>query len=482
MKLRLSRRADRAGTMAALTVLVVALFYLFNTVLLSLADTYGWYFYTAEQYDLSVSGAADPLLSDIDTSEHKVEIIFCQTEGNVEKDTQLDYVYETAVGLRDRYPDLIELRFVNLWLEPARLEPYRQTEDGEERTITKSSVIVDYGGSYLHNTASSFYVLDQSSYVTAYCGEETFIANILWVTASEHPVAYFTANHGEEIPAGLYRTLTYAGYRVDRLDLSQVTAVPEDAGLLIIFSPVYDFQRAAEGSTYVSELKKLESYLAAGGNLFVTLDPGRVAGLPRLTEFLATYGLGVEEGTLSDATNALPGSSGYALLAEYGDGTLATRLLDLASAGGRRTVLARCAALSLAPAAGVESEVLMTAPSSAVLLDAAGNRLSGGALPILTHSRLSSGGRILLAGSAYLAPNDILFSEHYGNKALLYALLDECFGATPPTGVPTVAIDRSAIENLTLGEANLFAALTCAVFPAALLIGGAVYCRRRKNH
>ena len=211
----LDRRSVRhAGSGAALVALVIAFFYLVNLIVLGAANHFSWYFYATEQYDLSISGAADELLADIDTTEHKVEILFCDVEENVKQSSQLDYVYETAVGLAERYPDLIELSFVNMWLEPARVAPYRVAEDGSEQKLNASTVVVDYGGEFVLNSAAAFYTLDAEDYVVAYNGEEIFVASILWVTAKEHPVAYFTANHGEEVPYALQRMLIYAGYEV----------------------------------------------------------------------------------------------------------------------------------------------------------------------------------------------------------------------------------------------------------------------------
>lgn len=478
-----SRQVSHAGTMTALTVLVLALFYLVNTVLLALSDHYGWYFYTTEQYDLTPGDASDALLSEIDTEQNQIEILFCDTEENISSHRQLDFVYRTAVALRDRHPDLIRISFVNLWLEPSRLDPYRYDEEGEMRTFGSDTVIVDNGGNYLINSPSSFYILDESNYVVAYNGEETLTANILWVTSSRHPVAYFTSNHGEEIPASLYRILTYAGYRVDRLDLSAVAEVPEDAGLVLISAPVYDFQKSAAGSSYVSELNKLASYLAGGGSLYVSLSPEHASRQPNLCAFLSEYGLTAEAGTLNDATNALPGSGGYTLLLEYASEGLGATLGARVSADGRRPVLSQALPLRVGEGTLGRAEPLLQTASGAVILSGSGETVSAGATPVMALSRLKEGGgRILLTGSVYLAADDIINGESYANRELLYALLEELGAGKNPSGIPMVMVDRSAVENLTMGEANLYTFCMAAAIPAVLLCGGLIYCRRRKNH
>ena len=67
------RRVAYTGTTATITALVLALFYLFNLVVLGLANHFTWYFHTGEEYDLSISDAAAELFADIDTEEGGVE-------------------------------------------------------------------------------------------------------------------------------------------------------------------------------------------------------------------------------------------------------------------------------------------------------------------------------------------------------------------------------------------------------------------------
>lgn len=479
-----TRRARHAGTSFSFLALVIAFFYLLNLILLGFADKFGWYFYTKPQYDLTVSDAAAPLFAEIDTSAGGVEIVFCDVEDNIRTHKQLDYVYETAVNLRDRYPELITLTFVNLRLNPDRLSAYRTAKDGTENTLTTSTVIVDYRGEYICNSAAAFYTLDDNNSVTAYNGEEVFVANILWVSAKNHPVAYFTANHGEEVPAALRRQLIYAGYTVARLDLATVSAVPEDAGVVVIASPIYDFQKSAEGASYVSELDKLRTYLDGGGRMLVTLHPNRLTkeegvthtGLSRLCEFLSSYGIDAAGGVLTDRENALPGSGGYSLITLPGTGACSDRLQS--AQGGRRSVLSYATPLTVSG----EAEVLLTSAGSARLLSAAGEEIGSGSYPVLALRRTAEGGMLFVAGSAYLADDRMVNAEGYGNRELIYGLLAEMGATRSPAGIRSVVVDRSALENLTLQEADIYAVISIAVIPAALLLSGLIVIRRRKNH
>ena len=466
------RRVAYTSTTVTITALVLALFYLFNLVILGLANHFTWYFHTGEEYDLGISDAAAELFAD-----------FCDLEQNIATHKQLDFVYQTATAMQDKYPDLIRIFYVNLWLEPHRVANYHKNENGTENTINSSTVIIDYQGQFLVNPASSFYVLDNENYVISYNGEEELVANILWVTAREHPVAYFTSNHGEEIPSALYRSLIRAGYMVERVDLAAEASVPEDAGLLVISSPLYDFQRSAATSTYVSELDKLEGYLAAGGRILVTLDPHRVEGLPRLCGFLAENGIKPEAAMLTDAQNALPGSGGYSLITSFGEGALAGRLAAHATWEGRRTVLSAPLPLTAGASEKATAEPFLFSADTATVKALDGQTLSVGRTALAMAAYRHGGeGQLFVVGSAYLTDVNLMHGSGYGNRQLVYAILTEMGADRVPLGIGSVAVDRSAIEDLTLGEADLYTFLSAVLVPLVLLATGLIICRKRKNH
>lgn len=485
-----SRSTRHAGGMAAFTALVLALFYLVNLIVFGFADKLGWYFYTTEQPDIIISGAADELFSQIDTTAGKVGIRFCDLEENVKTHKQLDYVYKTATLLAERYPNLIELDFINLWLEPERVAAYRTAEDGSENTIATTTVIIDYAGEYVLNAPVNFYTLDEDDYVTSYNGEEVFVANILWVSAKEHPVAYFTANHGEEVPYALQRMLIYAGYRVERLDLSTVRGVPEDAGMLVIADPVYNFQKAAVGSSEKAELTYIADYLEEGGNVMVLLSPTYAEEMklpngnpPHLLSFLAEYGITVSGGKLIDRDSALPGSGGYSLITSYAESGLGGALGAVAAAGGRRTVLSMATPLTIGESDKAVASPILYASSSTSLIRADGTEGGAGAPAVLAMAEMKEGGgHLLVSGSAYLADSLIVDGVGYGNKALINALLEEMGAARVPTGIENIQIDRTAIENLTMGEADLYFVASAIVLPVCVLLGGFIFLRRRKNY
>lgn len=464
-----SRRVRAAGAGASLSALVVLLFYLVNLILAGAASRMGWYIAPKGDYDLSLSGATDALFADLPT-DTPIDIVFCDLEENVKTNTQLTDIRETAVRLAEKHPGLFRVSYVNLWLEPAKVAPYRQNSDGSENTIARTTVIVARGSEFLLQEPQAFYTLDSDKYVTAYNGEEAFAAAALWVSTDTHSAAYLTENHGESVSASLYRALTYAGYRVKTIDLASDSAVPDDAGLLVISSPLYDFQSAAPGSGYRAELEKLRDYLARGGSLFVTLDPRYTEKQPHLCAFFAEYGITPDAGILQAGDGALPGSGGYELLASPDAGA------DLAAVGSRRVAVRYAATLSLSGTA----RPLLLSPGDARRLTDDGGSTGAGGLPVAARTETADGGRILLAGAATLSATAQMTGDHYGNKQFVYAMLTRLGARAVPAGIPAVAVDRTALENLTAGDCDRFFFLSVVLVPL-LLLAAAIWIWRRRT-
>ena len=112
---------------------------------------------------------------------------------------------------------------------------------------------------------------------------------ISWVLQDEHPVAYFTQNHGETADVAFSNLLTCAGFYVEAINLRK-SEIPEDAGMVIISNPTSDFEMTVDNSTVRGEINKLESYLERGGKLYVALDP-YVKELKNLEGLLKKWGI-----------------------------------------------------------------------------------------------------------------------------------------------------------------------------------------------
>jgi ABC-type uncharacterized transport system involved in gliding motility auxiliary subunit len=135
--------------------------------------------------------------------------------------------------------------------------------------------------------------------------EENLMWAILQVTRDHPKAVYFVAGHGEKTPTERDRLQGYSlaatrvaeeFYLVRTLALSRVTAVPDDATVLVIGGPQAPY--AAE------ELALLDAYLRRGGGILILLDPFESA---ELTAHLARYGVIVRDEIVIDPENRMFG-------------------------------------------------------------------------------------------------------------------------------------------------------------------------------
>ncbi len=486
-----------AGTM---TALVIAAVMAFNVLLYILVELFGLYFYVNKRDDVSLSGNTDALFAEAIEDGKKVKISFCIGDTkSLAQDDAGGFVYETAKHFEERYQGFIELDYINIVTkmnkdgELVDLDKYTTGMDGEKVGINRASVIFESGDNYRVLTDNggnftSFYTVNSSGEPTSYNGEEIMAAAVGWVLRDEHNKVYFTQYHGETADYALSNLLFCAGYYVDVIDLRK-SYVPSDADLVIISNPTGDFETAREGSEIKAEIQKLDIYMQGGGNLFVTLDP-YVKSLPVLEGFLEKWGIKFSSTELSDgryARNMVKDSrdaittDGFTLVTSYADGELADSIdKKVSSYTNGRVIIREACALELSGAA----KPLLLSSSSAELYSGGSSVSSTGSYCVGAYSVISdedSTSKVCVIPSIYLAVSDSLVANGYSNKDFLYALLDELYGADGmPYGCREIVYNDQALQNLTMGTARLYAALTM-VIPAALVVTAVVITVRRKN-
>lgn len=504
-KNKLKRRLSGEGTSASvLTASVIAVILAVNVIFYILAITLGLYIVPPQGYKIELSGATDSLFAEAIAEKRKVKITFCYPEADVKVHETGAPVYKTARELAERYPDFIELDFVNIITkrndkgELVTLSKYQKDMRGNETQIRKSSVIFESGRNYMVITDpysssgfSNFYTTDAEGYTTSYNGEEIMAAMVSWVLRDEHKTAYLTTSHSEQADAAFANLLSAAGYYLDVINLRDTDILPNDdnIGLVIISNPQSDFEK---GSGIRTEIEWLESYVNDyGGGLYVTLDP-YVRRLPVLESFLSEYGLGFsvteEEGSVlrnivKDATSAIS-TDGFAPIATHAEGELAGLIADKVDKynSDGNVIFRDVCALNLT---GNAHPLLLS--SSTSVLEAGGKTVStGGGYCVAAYSEGEANfegerGRVMLIPTIYATVSDALVSNGYSNKEFIFAALEELFGAEGiPYGCKPVLYESTTLENLTIGTARLYLVLILAV-PAAIAVTGAVITVRRKN-
>ncbi len=499
----------RRGIGRTLTVSIILAVVLFNILAYTLTSAFNLYIYSEEKEDLSISGKVDIDHDNAVLLGKKVKITFCYSESSLENHDTGSLVLNTARQYEEKYPDLIELHFVNMLTKLDEnmnifdFDAYKKDEANDvEFKINESSVIFECGDGASRNfrvitdTATSagfvnFYTLDSSSNVVAYNGEEVMASMISWVLKDDHPKVYLTQNHGESADVAFSNMLTCAGYYVDVINLRK-EEIPTDAGMVIISSPTSDFERGLEGSVNRSEIERLESYLSRGGKLYVALDPyGK--HLPNLEALLGEYGIAVsgginENGTMvrdivKESADAIT-TDGYTFVAAHADNERSNEILERVKLfGSDRVLMSNVASLVIDKEKGADS-LLVSGSTSETYRGGKRTGSEGGYTVAAYSERTEESGKkslVFVLPTAYITATDAFISEGYSNKDFLYALFDVLFESpSAPYGARQVLYRSLILENFTMGRAKAYAAIIMAI-PVALSVLGTVIIVKRKN-
>lgn len=374
MKLKAStgRKLKYGGTSLAITALIIAAIIILNVVFSLLVERFRWYIdltpdlhftISDECYDLiEVGDSEDPYDSPIEmlnkfradnvayNSENglsegdadfrdenvKVNILFCQEADKLQADETMNYVYQNAKELENKFSGYITVEDnVDSRTNPSRFSKYLASNTD---TIAQDCVIIECGTEYRIRTLRSFFVF-VSDEPYGYNGEKAFASSILAVTRAEVPLACYTIGHGETVNAvdsegnyiyGMLQVLEEAGYKHMPIDLSTQN-IPEECRILITFDPKNDFTAGNDGTGAVSELEKIDKFLDQRKSYMVFISPD-TGELPQLEELLGDWGLAIRQPgedvyRVRDAASSLLGDS-EAVVATYAQNDLMVPLTE----------------------------------------------------------------------------------------------------------------------------------------------------------
>ncbi len=160
----------------------------------------------------------------------------------------------------------------------------------QKQTIARANQVTQYG-------TIVFQFKGRTERVTSNT-EQDITNGIIKVVSGQQRKVYFTQGHGERDPNGSdrvgYNAITEAlkkeNYAIDKLVLAQVTAVPDDASLIVIAGPTIDF--------YPPEIDTVKKYLDKQGKLLLSLDPPDKADAPAMANLAGlAHDWGIEVGT-----------------------------------------------------------------------------------------------------------------------------------------------------------------------------------------
>ena len=497
-----SKKALRhGGVTVALTALVVVAIILLNAAVTTLATSRNrsisekWYIDMTPDLHYPVTDNCFDYLDTFVMPDvvEPIRIIFCDDKVNVEAETTLSYVLSTATELAERYPDQIEIEYLNVWENPKKAR--------EWGVKASTSVVVASGDAHRVCTLRDFFLFpaEDTSNPVAYTGEKRFAVAMKAVVSPDAPVAYFTLNHGEAMEDySLLYAVTDAGYMVNYLDALSFD-IPEDCGLLVSYNPARDFT-AVDGVSGVSEIDKLDAYLQKGGQFmcFVSADTFAAGGFSHLEGYLAEWGVTFEHDTgaegveecfaIRDTAHALT-TDGYTLVGDIpatGEGSTIMADLDGTLRVSNATAISVAEGYTARDGNFVKGNRTLTP----LLRSHAGAEAWAGGRPVdrtaegynlvtLTRDE-STKSSVLVCSSTEFATETTLQSGVYANGPFLLTAMEAMGKEEVPVGLKPQPFSDDTIHILTTVQARNITIALVAVPVLLVMTAGLIVLIRRK--
>ena len=144
--------------------------------------------------------------------------------------------------------------------------------DYTAETPYPNSLVVECGDKYRYlDFQTDIYTYDYADYYTTgtyteyFNGEGALLSAVNYVTSDKLPKLYTLTGHGEaKLSTAFTAAVKNQNLETEDLSLLKVDAVPEDADGILINTPASDIS--------ATELKLLQDYMAAGGNVMLITD------------------------------------------------------------------------------------------------------------------------------------------------------------------------------------------------------------------
>ncbi len=491
-----SKKVFRHGSVTvALTVLIVAAVILLNASVTLLGMRFGWFLNMNPNLAYPVTETCYDYLEThvIPNAGEDIRLIFCESEEEIAEDYTFSMIHSTARDLSERYPDTVKIEYLNVWEQPSIARFYG--------VKSSTSVVVVSGEEHRVCSLRDFFLFPagDTTNPVAYIGEKRFAVAMKAVVSENNPIAYFTLNHGESTPDySLMYTIIDAGYTISYLDALSFD-IPEDCALLVTYAPARDYT-VEDGVSGISEIDKLDAYLARGGKFmtFISADTFAAGGYKNLEGYLATWGVtfdhatgagGIEEcNAIRDTAHALT-ADGYTILGQIPTVGNAATVLDQITGSLRA---ANATGISIAEDFTASngnyvngSRTLSPYLRSHVGAEAwAGGRAVGrtdeGYNLITLTEDSSTGGQVFVSASTEFADEASLQSGVFDNGPFLLTTLQEMGAEDVPIALSSQPLSDDTIHSLTTAQARTITiTLVAAPVIVALAVGLFVLIRRK---
>ena len=529
----LRSRKFRHGSMAAvLTACVIAAVVIINIIFSALASRFMWYTDMTSERLYTLTDDCVNLLDDsfkkvnaARDEDVKVDIIFCDEKDALTDNTTQRYVLETALEMQAAFPDIINVKFIDVWTNPSAVDKYRANS---RSNIYSTNVIVASGTEFRVYALQAFYVFSDSDSTTpwSYNGEKKLASGILACIQAESPVCCFTTNHGEAFyDESLVALMQDAGYIVRTIDLAK-DEIPADCRMLITYNPKSDFLVKDQVSD-ISEIAKLDAYLDQTNAYMVFVDP-QTPRLTNLEEYLEEWGVVFDRSTdlsgasysytIKDSSQALT-TDGYTIVADYTQNGLGASITtDMRALGyPPKVIFKNATSISYAKnydATYYENEddatknfwfgsyysngvsraiydVFTTSASAEAYANGESVKKATEVEPfrlmtITREGRMVNNtdedySYVLACGSTYFASGDLLQSATYGNTDVLLSALRSMGKELVTVGLNHKPFASTTMETITVSQANQYT-VVLTVIPAVIIFAVGIYVIVRRKY
>ena len=503
-----NRRAKYGGVSILLTVLVLAVVLIANTLVGTLAARYGWTVDLHPTQTFPVGEKSASLVkAALDAGAGEVELHFCDSPENLEKGSLVSYLYATAKEFAARdgriklvYHDiLLNPESVSDFLTSAVIDPETGEETERAVTLQSTSVVVAAGNYHRAYSIREFFLWENdSSSPTAYAGEKKLTSAILRAAAPENPVACLTNNHGEVYyDYEILYLLDDAGYRLDYIDLTK-SVIPEECSLIVCFNPNNDL--AAKNSvSQISEKEILDAFLSVPGHSLLVFLENRTPALPNLDAYLSEWGIApcyqeeesaVYRYMIRDEMGSLT-SDGYTILGKPNEKGLAGELTSgLSQAPVFQNASGFRPSTGFLPAAdgnyqkGDRRVVAVYESGAGAEAYANGLPVDSSPVGLMAYAEQTLPGgvsRVSVIFSVNFATAEWTQPAAYGNTDVLMRLTGKMSGRANTEGVFAVAFPSSVMHGLSRG-ARIGWTLALTFTPAVVVLAVAVPVLLRRKY
>ena len=507
-----NRKVRYGGIAAILTVLIITVTVLVNTVFGTLVKRYQWYtpMNPAMNYDVTedcytLLGNALSSMKPSDSTQ-PIEIIFCDVEKNIGSNMMLSFLHATATSLAARYPESIRVVCNDIWTNPDSVRRFTEMLDpltGEvaKTKLKSTSVIVSYGDYHRVYGLEEFFVFKDgnTSNVWAYNGEKKLAAGILHALDPSNPVVCLTNNHGEVFyDYELLYLLDDAGYRVSFINL-HTDPIPDSCRLLITYNPNADLT-VSDGISVISETDILDSFLSKDGNGYLVFMNKTTPQLENFEAYLEGWGVDFAYHQVGDKSyrhmvqdNAQSlTSDGYTI---YGESVQTSVSAQLTDGLDRKVIFKNATAIKNANGfvsngdgsytKGNRTMYSLYEGADTALCWANGSPVASGDGAILmsmTEQKLDNAtSYVSVVASTDFSEETFLQSAVYGNSDVMHRTLKNMGRAFTPEGLTIKPFESLDISTVTTRQMLLWT-IGLAATPAVIItLAGVFVLVKRRN-